>query len=205
MLYLYKKNFGKNKNIRKEGNPMLYQKEIDDSVLIQFIILFTLDNVDRPVAYNDLLNLVLDNCNINYNDFQIALDNLTSTDHVQTFLEGSHNQIYAITQKGSNAEDFFKSHIPIYIREPIEKSIKELFRNERIKNAIRGGISPVRKNEYSAECALYDDDNTQLMSLSLYIGDRELAEKAVEYFKSHSEIVYQKILEAITETEQSSK
>lgn len=205
MLYLYKKNFGKNKNNRKEGNPMLYQKEIDDSVLIQFIILFTLDNVDRPVAYNDLLNLVLDNCNINYNDFQIALDNLTSTDHVQTFLEGSHNQIYAITQKGSNAEDFFKSHIPIYIREPIEKSIKELFRNERIKNAIRGGISPVRKNEYSAECALYDDDNTQLMSLSLYIGDRELAEKAVEYFKSHSEIVYQKILEAITETEQSSK
>lgn len=205
MLYLYKKNFGKNKNIRKEGNPMLYQKEIDDSVLIQFIILFTLDNVDRPVAYNDLLNLVLDNCNINYNDFQIALDNLTSTDHVQTFLEGSHNQIYAITQKGSNAEDFFKSHIPIYIREPIEKSIKELFRNERIKNAIRGGISPVRKNEYSAECALYDDDNTQLMSLSLYIGDRAQAEKTVEYFKAHSEIVYQKILEAITETEQSTK
>lgn len=201
MLYLYKKNFGKNKNNRKEGNPMLYQKEIDDSVLIQFIILFTLDNVDRPVAYNDLLNLVLDNCNINYNDFQIALDNLTSTDHVQTFLEGSHNQIYAITQKGSNAEDFFKSHIPIYIREPIEKSIKELFRNDRIKNAVRGGISPVRKNEYNAECALYDDDNTQLMSLSLYMGDRELAEKTVKYFKTHSALVYKKILDALTEEE----
>lgn len=180
---------------------MLYQKEIDDSVLIQFIILFTLDNVDRPVAYNDLLNLVLDNCNINYNDFQIALDNLTATDHVRTFLEGEHNQIYAITQKGSNAGGFFKSQIPIYIREPIEASIKELFRSERIRNSIRGGITPVRKNEYNAECSLYDDDNTQLMQLSFYAGTREQAEKAVKYFKSHSDIVYAKILEAVTQEE----
>lgn len=180
---------------------MLYQKEIDDSVLIQFIILFTLDNVDRPIAYNDLLNLVLDNCNINYNDFQIALDNLTVTDHVQTFIEGEHNQIYAITQKGSNAGGFFRMHIPVYIREPIEDSIKALFREERIKNAVRGGITPVRKNEYSADCSLYDDDNTQLMQISLYIGDRAQAEKTVEYFKAHSDHVYKKILELLIETD----
>ncbi len=178
---------------------MLYQKEIDDSVLIQFIILFTLDNVDRPIAYNDLLNLVLDNCNINYNDFQIALDNLTSTDHVQTFLEGEHNQIYAITQKGENAGAFFKSHIPVYIREPIEESIKKLFHDERIRNAVRGGITPVRKDEYSADCSLYDEDNTRLMSLSLYVGGRAQAERAVEYFKAHSDVVYKKILDAMTE------
>ena len=33
---------------------MLYQKEIDDSVLIQFIILYTLQHVDEPVIYGDL-------------------------------------------------------------------------------------------------------------------------------------------------------
>lgn len=176
---------------------MLYQKEIDDSVLIQFIILFTLDNVDRPVAYDDLLNLVLNNCNINYNDFQIALDNLANTEHIQTFLEGDHKQIYAITQKGSNAGGFFKSQIPIYIREPIKDSIKELFRNERLKNSIRSGITPVRKNEYTAECSLYDDDNTQLMSISVYAGTREQAEKIAKYFKTHSDTVYAKIMEAM--------
>ena len=71
---------------------MLYQKEIDDSVLIQFIILYTLSKVDNAIPYNELLNLVLDNCNINYNDFQVALDNLVRTKHVNTFLEGKHNQ-----------------------------------------------------------------------------------------------------------------
>ena len=180
---------------------MLYQKEIDDSVLIQFIILFTLDNVDRPIAYNDLLNLVLDNCNINYNDFQIALDNLTSTDHVQTYIEGQHKQIYAITQKGSNAGGFFKSHIPVYIREPIEQSIKELFRSERRKNAVRGGIVPMKKGDYSVECSLFDDDKMPIMQLSLYIGSREQAENAAEYFKAHSDTVYKKILDALTNEE----
>lgn len=181
---------------------MLYQKEIDDSVLIQFIILHTLNKADAPVAYNDLLNLILENCNINYNDFQIALDNLVSTEHVRSFIESEHNQKYTVTQKGAYAGDFFKSHIPVYIREPIENSIKELFREERRRNAVRGDISIAHHGEYTAECSLYDDDNTELMSVSLYIGTREHAEKTVRYFKKHADIVYEKVLDAFTNTEE---
>ncbi len=178
---------------------MLYQKEIDDSVLIQFIILYTLSKVDDAVPYNELLNLVLDNCNINYNDFQVSLDNLVTTNHVESYLEGSHNQKYKITQKGMNAGDFFTSAIPIYIREPIDNSIKELFREARRKNAIRSGITPVRKDEYRADCQLYDDDNLQILNLSLYAGSREEAEKMAEYFREHSDDIYSKILDAFTE------
>ena len=55
---------------------MLYQREINDPVLIQFIILYTLNQAKDYVPYNNLINLVLDNCNINFQDFQVALDNL---------------------------------------------------------------------------------------------------------------------------------
>ncbi len=178
---------------------MLYQKEIDDSVLIQFIILYTLSKVDNAVPYNELLNLVLDNCNINYNDFQVALDNLVQTKHVRAFIEGAHNQKYEITQKGMNAGDFFTSNIPIYIREPIDNSIKELFKETRRKNAVRGNITPVRKNEYSAECRLYDDDNTELLSLSIYAGTREEAERMSRMFREKSGEIYAKILDAFNE------
>lgn len=177
---------------------MLYQKEIDDSVLIQFIILFTLNNADGPVPYDALLNLILDNCNINYNDFQIALANLVSTDHVHAYLEGPHMQKYEITQKGANAGDFFKTHIPVYIREPIQESIKEMFRAERLKNAIRSNIYPLNRNEYNAECSLYDDDNTELMKLSLYAGSREEAEKIAEYFRDNAYDVYDDIITAFS-------
>lgn len=178
---------------------MLYQKEIDDSVLIQFIILYTLSKVDSAVPYNELLNLILDNCNINYNDFQVALDNLITTNHIHAFLESEHIQKYEITEKGMNASDFFTTNIPIYIREPIDESIKNLFIEERRRNAVRGYMIPVRKDEYGVDCQLYDDYNTQLMGLTLYVGSREEAERMCEFFRNHSDVVYGKILEAFME------
>lgn len=178
---------------------MLYQKEIDDSVLIQFIILYTLSKVDDAVPYNELLNLVLDNCNINYNDFQVALDNLGKTNHISAFLEGAHNQKYRITQKGMNAVEFFTANIPIYIREPIDASIKELFKERRLKNAVQSSISPVRRDEYAAECQLYDDDNTPILSLSLYAGSRDEAERMARLFREKSDEIYAKILDAFSE------
>ena len=175
---------------------MLYQREIDDSVLIQYIILFTLSKVDNAVPYNELINLVLDNCNINYGDFQVALTNLVKTDHVSTYLEGERNQKYKITDKGLNAIEFFQSSIPIYIREPIAESVKQLFIEERRRNAVEGDISPVRGEEFSADCVLRNDDKTELMRLSLYAGTRDEAERLARYFKSHPEEVYAKVIEA---------
>ena len=175
---------------------MLYQREIDDSVLIQYIILFTLSKVDNAVPYNELINLVLDNCNINYGDFQVALTNLVKTDHVSTHLEGERNQKYEITDKGLNAIEFFQSSIPIYIREPIADSVKQLFIEERRRNAVEGNISPVRGEEFSADCVLRNDDKTELMRLSLYAGTRDEAERLARYFRSHPEEVYAKVLEA---------
>lgn len=180
---------------------MLYQKEIDDTVLIQFIILYTLSKVDDAVPYNELINLVLDNCNINYNDFQVSLDNLIKTNHASAFLESEHNQKYRITQKGMNAVEFFTANIPIYIREPIDASIKALFKERRLKNAVQSNISPVRHDEYNADCQLYDDDNTLLLSLSLYSGSREEAERMSRFFREHSADIYAKILDAFNENE----
>lgn len=37
---------------------MLYQREINDPVLIQFIILYTLNQAKDYVPYNNLINLV---------------------------------------------------------------------------------------------------------------------------------------------------
>lgn len=173
---------------------MLYQKEIDDSVLIQFIILFTLNNADSALPYNELVNLVLNNCNINFNDFQIALTNLADTGHVHAYLDGPHLQKYEVTPKGANAGEFFKTHIPVYIREPIQQSIKEMYREERLRNAVKSSIFPVRKNEFSAECTLSDDDKTQLLKLSLYAGSRDEAEKLAEYFRHHSCEIYDGII-----------
>ena len=161
---------------------MLYQREINDPVLIQFIILYTLNQAKDYVPYNNLINLVLDNCNINFQDFQVALDNLEHTHHVKAFLESEHNKKYKITKK-----------------EPIDNSINELLNTEKVRNSVRSKITRIRKNEYSVECELYDDDDTNLLKLSLYAGSREEAERMAVYFKNEPNIVYETILTAFNE------
>lgn len=178
---------------------MLYQKEIDDYVLIQFIILFTLNNADAPLLYRDLVNIVMENCNINFNDFQIALGNLTETNHVRDYMEGERRRMYTVTQKGSAAGEFFARHIPVYIREPILESIKQLYIEERRRHAVQSGIVPVRRDEYGAEFSLFDDDKTEIMKLSLYTGSRDEAERMVKFFRKNYSDVYEKILNAFAD------
>ncbi|MDD6484661.1 MAG: DUF4364 family protein [Clostridiales bacterium] len=174
---------------------MLYQKEIDDSVLIQFIILYTLLHVDEPVRYKDLVSLVLENCNINFNDFQISLDNLIQTGHVRIFNEGPDVKKYEITPKGIGIEDFLRTMVPIYIKEPIDESIKQLYIDKRRAEAVKANITPLRKNEYTADFELLDEDRIMLMNMSLYAGSRGEAEKLAKYFKAHAGEIYEKIIE----------
>lgn len=177
---------------------MIYSNEIEDTILIQSIILHTLNKANRLLAYGDLLNLVLNNCNINFADFQIALDNLVQTKHAESLMTGKNMQEFRITEKGKNVADFFRGRVPVYIREPIEDSIKDLLREERLRNAVRGRISAISPTEYTSECALYDGDNTMLMEISLYSGTREQAETTVKYFKANPDKVYEKIIEAFS-------
>ena len=181
---------------------MLYKREIDNEVLIQFIILYTLDNVDKPAEYTQLLDIVLENCNINFNDFQICLDNLVDTEHVSTYLRTPNCRIYEITEKGHNFAKALNTQVPIYIREPILESIKELYLEERRRHAVQGGIVPVRgDDEFGVECKLYDDERTQILGLMLYAGGREQAEKMSKYFKKNYEKVYEKILNIMNEAQ----
>ncbi len=179
---------------------MEYEREIDNELLIHFIILYTLHNVDHPIEYNDLLNIVLENCNINFNDFQISLDNLVTTDHAITFLKTEHVRVYEITEKGRNLAKDLAMQVPIYIREPIMRDIKELYLEERRRNAVQARIIPIHKNEFGAECKLFDDDKTQIFELMLYTGAREEAEKMVKYFKNNYETVYEEILKIMNKS-----
>ena len=71
---------------------MEYNREITDMIMIQYIILYTLAQADRIVTHSQLTTLVLDNCNINFADFQIALDNLSSIGFVRLFTANDNNQ-----------------------------------------------------------------------------------------------------------------
>lgn len=176
----------------------MYMREVDDPVTIQYIILFTLKNANRKVTHSQLTCLTLDRCNINFANFQIALDNLVQIGYVQ-ILENAVDKnmpIYDLTEKGREANSFFENQIPIYIREQIAEHIEPFFQKEKLKKSVRAKLVPLNDKEYNVELGLYESISP-LMELSFYAGDRKTAAAIIRNFKANSEKIYGEILTSI--------
>lgn len=176
----------------------MYMREVEDPVTIQYIILFTLTKAARKVTHSQLTCLTLDRCNINFANFQIALDNLVQIDYVR-ILPNSLDEnmpIYELTPKGVEANGFFEKQIPIYIREQIEEHIAPFFEAEKLKKSVKARLIPINDREYNVEVALYESVSP-LMEVSFYAGARETAAAMIRNFKANPEKVYGEILASL--------
>ncbi|MCH5212859.1 MAG: DUF4364 family protein [Oscillospiraceae bacterium] len=182
-------------------NKMLYSSEIEDELMIQFIIMYALNNSDEEVAYADLLSIVQENCEISFTDLQLGLDNLINTGHVSIRNINDILSVYDITDKGKYVIDFFYRQIPLIIREPIDKSIKEMYIEKRRREAVKASIEPMNKREYYSLCELRNDDKMLVMSIKLYAGERTEAERVAEFFKANPTEIYDAVLKAFNEKE----
>ena len=176
---------------------MLYSKEIDDNAKIQLIILFTLSNAGRPVRYDDLINIIFENCNINFAEFQIALSHLEEIKHIGKTLDDSGCDIFFLLPEGKASNEYLEDTIPVYIRNPIKKFIRPYFKEEEEKSKIIGEAICLGNDEYTAHIAVMDSDDLPLLDMNFYTGARDEALKIVKKFKSDPENMYKKILEIL--------
>lgn len=175
---------------------MLYTREIYEQVMIQYIILFALEKADRIITHDQLTSIVLDNCNIKFTEFRIALDNLEKIGHIRVFSPDSRITYCELLPLGKEANSFFYHKIPVYIREPIEDYIAPFFKEESLKKSIKAELLPLNEKEYMAELGIYDG-KTPLMSLAVYAGTREYANSMIYEFKKNPQRVYETIMELI--------
>ena len=176
----------------------MYMREVDDPVMIQYIILFTLSKAARRVTHSQLTCLTLDRCNINFANFQIALDNLVQIGYVKKLPNGfdENMPIYDLTDKGIQANGFFERSIPVYIRDQITEHIKPFFEEESLKKSVKAKLEPINEKEFNVKCALYDSASP-LLELTFYAGTRETAARIIRNFKANPEKVYEEITKTL--------
>ncbi len=169
---------------------MLYTSEINDSVLIQLIILFALNAANKPIKRKTLDKLVLETCIINFADYSIAMENLEILGYIH---EISDENLYRITDDGIRTLGFFQEKIPLSVRDSIKESVAPVFLEEKRKNSIRTEIIPLNEIEFMSDCII-SDNGKPLMNLQLYAGEREDAEKICRIFKRNSDVIYDEIM-----------
>lgn len=176
---------------------MLYSKEIDDKILIQLIILYALDEGGRPLTLSQLETLVLDNCNINYVNFKLAIDNLINVNQVRTFQDSDDKRYFELLSLGKEAIEGFGRKIPIYIREPIKNSVIPMFKREILENSVRTKLVPINEKEFMAQLGIYDAE-VPLMEMTFYAGTRAQANDIMKHFDENSDDIYNGIVKLLT-------
>lgn len=176
----------------------MYLREVEDPVTIQYIILFTMAKADRRVTHSQLTCLTLDRCNINFTNFQIALDNLVGIEYIKVLPNGFDETmpIYELTERGKQANGLHNRNIPVYIREQIEEYIEPYFLEENKKKNVKAVLSPLNDKEYNVECAIYESASP-LMELTFYAGDRETAARMIRNFKKNTEQIYGEFMKTL--------
>lgn len=180
----------------------MYLREIEDPITIQYIILFTLAKANRRITHSQLTCLTLDRCNINFTNFQIALDNLIGIGYIERLPAGldENMPVYSLTEKGLEANGFFEHSIPVYIREQIEEYITPFFEEEKLKKSVKAELKQIGDREFCAELALFDS-NSALLELTAYGGDRKTTAKMVRNFKKNHEKIYNELMKMLLEEE----
>ena len=177
---------------------MLYNKEFTDPIMIQYIILYALSMADRIVTHDQLTSLVLDNCNIKFTDFRIAIDNLEKINYVHIFYTPDGRTAYCeLLPAGKEANSFFEKKIPVYIREPIRDYIAPFFHEEAIKKSVMADLLPINEREYMADFGIFDG-NTTLMRLTVYTGTKDGANDMIKIFKKDPQRVYEAIIDLLS-------
>lgn len=175
---------------------MIYAREIEDSVVIQLIILFALNEAERPIKRVQLDKLVLENCMINFVDYSIAIENLEELEYIH---EVEEEALYRITEDGMQTLGYFKDKIPGFVRESIKETVAPMFLEERKKNSVRAELLPCNEIEFMSKCGIFEGEKP-LMNLELYAGTREEAEKICKAFKKNSDMIYNAVIQAFKET-----
>lgn len=168
------------------GFVMVYASKIKDSMVIQLIILFTLNEAKKPIKRAVLDRLIFENCIINFADYSIAIENLEELKFIH---EISGEMMYRITEEGIQTLGFFKDRIPGFVRESIKEAVVPVLWEEKCKNSIKTELLPYNEIEFMSQCEILEGEKP-LIRLELYAGSRDDAKEICDIFKKNADEIY---------------
>ncbi len=169
--------------------------KIEDSLEIKLIILYTLSKADKPLTSSELTHIILGSAKIDFFDIHKAMDFLSEADEVYSFAE-DEKTFYALTNDGKICANHFFNIVPLEVRTYIDDCLATLLIEEKQKKQLTAEPIPVDYNSYIADCSLSDGD-LNLLKLSVYAGDEELAKKMCKSFKANAAELYDIILKML--------
>lgn len=173
-----------------------YQNGMNDKTDIKVFILFLLDNIDYPLDYDTIHDIVAESGYVGDFDFAECFSKLLELGHI---LEDQENGVsyYLISPTGKIVSAELQSKLMLSIR---EKSLKIAM---RFLSFQRRGATPSSRVEqredgkYTLHCEITDPVG-KLLCMDLCMASRLQAEDMKKKFDKDPEDVYRRLLSVMT-------
>lgn len=172
---------------------------LKDSYAVKILICYFLDQINRPVTPQQLIEIATDDKIINYFYYTEAMNSLIENETILIEnIDGA--EYYVLSEKGKEGAQSFKSIVPKSFRDKILSSGLKLFSKLRIENDVKCEIQKLEKG-FSVSCFCKDMD-VVLMDLTLFAPDLEQAKLIKEKIMQNPTAFYGNVLDYVLDNKE---
>ena len=162
---------------------------IQGKLEIKFLLLYILARAELPLDLDSLTDVAMCDKGVSYFDFTSALAELVETDHVAL-----ENKAYVITDKGRKNGSATEDQLPYSVCLHCDQKLSEI--NERMHAAhrVRTELTQQKNGSWLVHLELDNDQDANLLSLSLVAPLQEDAQKLIQRFRANPQGFYRALL-----------
>ena len=178
-------------SVRGKEAPMARHGFIHDKLDIKLLILYFMSRVAAPVDFATVTGLTLCDDGIDYFLFAEALSELVGTGHLTL-----EKELYAITDKGRADSTACESSLPFSVKRKCIAQLAKLNGILRRNAQVRAETASRPDGGFTVRMFL-DDEGGNLLTLELFCGSQEQADRLAKNFKAEPERIYNEVLTAL--------
>lgn len=168
----------------------------DDKIDVKLIALFIIDNFKMPVPNSFIVDTLALEPFVNYFDLRQQMGELEDEELVTYYIE-NNDRFYSLTQKGTQALEFFSLRIPKTVRERLLRTIKIKIKDLKNALSIKADYEKVNDIEYNVSLGI-SEGNFDMFNLSISVSDELMAKKMCAAFKNNPQSLYSEFLSILT-------
>lgn len=156
------------------------------------LILYILDQTNKPITNDNLYKLVLTAVDMNFFYFQQFLLDLINTKFVITYKKEDQD-IYELTELGKNTLDLTLDILPGIIKLKVDTNLKATLEKVEEEHSVVAEYTPKNENNYIINCKIVENNET-VFEVKTFAYSREQAKEIVDNWKNNAEKIYPEIL-----------
>ncbi|OGO87191.1 MAG: hypothetical protein A2Y15_07835 [Clostridiales bacterium GWF2_36_10] len=160
--------------------------ELSDKFEIKVFILFLLNNLNDPLEFSTVNDIVIQDGFVNYFDFAICFAELLEAGQITETDETK--PLYTISEAGRTSIESYESTLYNTVREKALRSALRLLAFNRSGSKINSYITEC-KGGYTLKCIISDNERT-LFCTEVFLTEKHYSEKLKENFEEKAEIIY---------------